>query len=112
MRQPPSARKREHDNMAHRDHTRVLKIGPLTLGGGHPVLVQSMTNTDTRDADATLRQLRALADAGCEIARLAVPDDAAAAALRFINERSPLPLVADIHFDHRLAVAALARRPD
>ncbi len=93
--------------MAHRDHTRVLKLGPLTLGGGHPVLVQSMTNTDTRDADATLRQLRALADAGCEIARLAVPDDAAAAALRFINERSPLPLVADIHFDHRLAVAAL-----
>ena len=65
--------------MAHRDHTRVLKIGPLTLGGGHPVLVQSMTTTDTRDADATLRQLRALADAGCEIARLAVPDDAAAA---------------------------------
>ena len=51
--------------MAHRDHTRVLKLGPLTLGGGHPILVQSMTNTDTRDVDATLRQLQALADAGC-----------------------------------------------
>ena len=68
--------------MAHRDHTRILKLGPLALGGGHPVLVQSMTNTDTRDVEATLRQLHALADAGCEIARLAVPDDRAAAALR------------------------------
>ncbi len=93
--------------MAHRDHTRVLKLGPLALGGGHPVLVQSMTNTDTRDVEATLHQLHALADAGCEIARLAVPDDKAAAALRAINDRSPLPLVADIHFDYRLAVAAL-----
>lgn len=65
--------------MAHRDHTRVLKLGPLALGGGHPVLVQSMTNTDTRDVEATLHQLHALADAGCEIARLAVPDDKAAA---------------------------------
>ena len=93
--------------MAHRDHTCVLKLGPLALGGGHPVLVQSMTNTDTRDVEATLHQLHALAGAGCEIARLAVPDDKAAAALRAINDRSPLPLVADIHFDYRLAVAAL-----
>lgn len=70
-------------------------------------MVQSMTNTDTRDADATLTQIQALADAGCALVRVAVPDDKAAGVLRGLQERSPVPLVADIHFDHRLALAAL-----
>jgi (E)-4-hydroxy-3-methylbut-2-enyl-diphosphate synthase len=86
---------------------RSLRIGPVPIGGGAPVAVQSMTNTDTRDAEATLAQLARLARAGCELARLAVPDEAAAAALPLICARSPLPLIADIHFSSRLAVAAL-----
>lgn len=77
------------------------------MGGGAPVVVQSMTNTDTRDVDATLEQIRRLADAGCELVRVAVPDAAAARALKTLVDRSPLPLVADIHFDYRLALAAL-----
>ena len=92
---------------AHRTRTRVLRLGPVSIGGGHPVAVQSMTNTDTRDAEATLEQIGRLARAGCEIARVAVPDEAAARVLKTLVARSPLPLVADIHFDHRLALAAL-----
>ncbi len=91
----------------HRNRTRKLHIGSIAIGGGAPVAVQSMTNTDTRDAAATLEQIRRLSDAGCEIVRLAVPDEAAAAALRTIADSSPVPLIADIHFDHRLALAAL-----
>ena len=79
--------------------TRMVRVGNLTLGGHNPVWVQSMTNTDTRDAQATLAQIRALAAAGCEIARLAVPDMEAAEAFGAICAASPLPLVADIHFD-------------
>lgn len=75
------------------------------MGGGAPVSVQSMTNTDTRDARATLAQIRSLSREGCEIARVAVPDAEAARAFRSIRARSPLPVIADIHFDHRLAVA-------
>ncbi len=90
-----------------RNQTRTLTLGRLKLGGGNPVLVQSMTNTRTADVEATLAQIRALAKAGCEIARLAVPDDEAAAALPAIRAASPLPLVADIHFDYRLAIRAL-----
>ena len=77
------------------------------VGGGAPIAVQSMTNTDTRDAKATLAQIRALADAGCDIVRCAVPDVQAAEALREICANSPLPVVADIHFDYRLALAAI-----
>lgn len=84
-----------------------LHIGPVRIGGGAPVVVQSMTNTDTRDAEATLAQLAAMAAAGCEVARLAVPDEAAARTLPVICASSPLPLVADIHFSASLAVAAL-----
>jgi (E)-4-hydroxy-3-methylbut-2-enyl-diphosphate synthase len=83
-------------------------IGRVQVGGGAPVSVQSMCNTDTRDAPATLGQIRTLADAGCEIVRVAVPDQRAAEALPAIVAGSPLPIVADIHFDHRLALAALA----
>ncbi len=90
-----------------RKPSRTLRLGPLTIGGGHPVIVQSMTNTDTRDVDATLAQIRRLEAAGCEAVRVAVPDEAAARALKALHDASPLPLIADIHFDHRLALAAL-----
>ena len=76
------------------------------MGGGAPVTVQSMCNTDTRDAQATLSQIRAMAEAGCDITRVAVPDREAALALETIAAQSPLPVVADIHFDYRLALLA------
>ena len=91
----------------HRNITRPLDLGGIRIGGGAPIVVQSMTNTDTRDPEATLEQIRRLHDAGCEIVRLAVPDEAAAAALKTIVQHSPVPLIADIHFDYRLALAAL-----
>ena len=87
--------------------TKQIKIRDVLVGGGAPIAVQSMTNTDTRDAQATLAQIRALADAGCDIVRCAVPDMQAAEALREICANSPLPVVADIHFDYRLALAAI-----
>lgn len=79
----------------------------VLIGGGAPVTVQSMCNTDTRDARSSLTQIKRLREAGCEIIRLAVPDAEAAEALRMICAESPLPVVADIHFDYRLALAAL-----
>lgn len=82
-------------------------VGEVPLGGGAPVAVQSMTNTDTRDASATLAQIGRLAEAGCHIVRCAVPDMEAARAFRDICAQSPLPVIADIHFDARLAVAAV-----
>lgn len=88
--------------------TRQIHVGPVAVGGGAKIAVQSMTNTDTRDAAATLAQIRALADAGCEIVRCAVPDMDAARALADICEGSPIPVVADIHFDYRLAIESIA----
>ena len=87
--------------------TKQINIGGVPVGGGAPIAIQSMTNTDTRDAKATLAQIRALAEAGCDIVRCAVPDKAAAEALREICAGSPIPVVADIHFDYRLALAAI-----
>ena len=87
--------------------TREVRIGQLKLGGGNPILVQSMTNTDTRDVQATLGQIRALADAGCDLVRVSVYDEACAEAVRDLTDGSPVPLVADIHFDYRLAVKAM-----
>lgn len=87
--------------------TREVKIGKLMVGGGNPVIVQSMTNTDTRDVEATLGQIQRLAKAGCELVRVAVPDQEAAKALEKIVKNSSLPVVADIHFDYRLALAAI-----
>ncbi|UCF78487.1 MAG: flavodoxin-dependent (E)-4-hydroxy-3-methylbut-2-enyl-diphosphate synthase [Candidatus Eiseniibacteriota bacterium] len=84
-----------------------VMVGPLRVGGGAPVVVESMTKTDTRDAAATLKQVRALERAGCELVRIAVPDMAAARALGHVVQRSRIPVVADVHFDHRLALAAL-----
>ena len=87
--------------------TVAVKVGSITLGGGAPVAVQSMTKTRTDDVAATVRQIRRLARVGCELVRLAVPDAAAAAALPAIRGKVTLPLIADIHFDHKLALAAL-----
>ena len=87
--------------------TRPLQVGNVSVGGGAPVTVQSMCNTDTRDLEATRAQILALASAGCEIVRCAVPDMDAAQALPELVRGCPLPLVADIHFDYRLALQAL-----
>ena len=86
--------------------TRQIRVGNVLIGGGAPVSIQSMLNTKTTDVAACLAQIRALADAGCEIVRLAVPDMDAAKSFGEIAKASPLPLVADIHFDHRLAIAS------
>ncbi len=83
-----------------------ILVGGVPIGGGAPVSIQSMLNTRTTDVAGSLRQIRALADAGCQIARLAVPDMEAARSFAEICRESPLPLVADIHFDYRLAIAA------
>ena len=93
--------------MLQRKMTKPVSVGSVRIGGGAPVVVQSMTNTDTRDVGKTLAQIHALAEAGCEIVRLAVLDDAAAAALKEIAAKSPLPVIADIHFDYRLAIRAV-----
>lgn len=96
----------------HRDNTRMTHVGNLSLGGGAPIRIQSMTNTDTRDVDATVSQIKSLERAGCEIIRCAVPDMTAAKALKEIKERIGIPLVADIHFDHKLAIAAMESGAD
>ncbi len=87
--------------------TRVVRVGERVLGHGHPVLVQSMTNTPTQAAGRTLAQIRRLADAGCELVRVAVPNARAVAVLPKIVKSSPLPVIADIHFDHTLALGAI-----
>ena len=86
--------------------TRQILVGGVPIGGGAPVVIQSMLNTKTTDVEGSLAQIRALKTAGCQIARLAVPDKAAAASFAEICAESPLPLVADIHFDYKLAIAA------
>lgn len=92
--------------------TRKVRVGPFTIGGDSPVSVQSMCNTDTRDVKATVDQIRRLEDAGCEIIRVAVPDMQAAEALGRIKSAISIPLVADIHFDWRLAVEAVRQGAD
>ena len=86
--------------------TRQIKVGGIPIGGGAPVVIQSMLNTKTTDVEGSLKQIRALASAGCQIARLAVPNMEAARTFAEICKESPLPLVADIHFDYKLAIAA------
>lgn len=90
-----------------REQTRQVQVDQIPIGGGAPITVQSMTNTDTRDVNATLKQIDDLAQAGCDLIRLAIPDKEAAAALFSIVKHSPVPLVADIHFDHRLALTSI-----
>lgn len=87
--------------------TRQINVGGVPVGGGAPCSVQSMCNTDTRDVEATLAQIRGLADVGCEIIRCAVPDMDAALALGRIKSASPIPVIADIHFDYKLALRVL-----
>ena len=87
--------------------TRKVNVGPVAIGGGAPVSVQTMTNTDTRDVGATLAQIRAMAAAGADIVRVSVYDEACAKAVRDLVDGSPVPLVADIHFNHRLAIQSV-----
>lgn len=93
--------------MFSRRQTKKIRVADFAIGGGAPISIQSMTNTDTRDINATVAQIRALEEAGCEIVRLAVKDAAAADAIKAIKALVKVPLVADIHFDYRLAIAAL-----
>ncbi len=95
-----------------RDHTNTVKIGDRVIGGGNPILIQSMTNTKTEDVAATAGQINRLAAAGCDIIRCAVPTPEAAAALAEIKKQIAIPLVADIHFDYRLAIAAIENGAD
>jgi (E)-4-hydroxy-3-methylbut-2-enyl-diphosphate synthase len=95
-----------------RKPTRAIFIGPVQIGGGAPVVVQSMTNTDTAHVEDTLAQIRRLVAAGCEVVRLAIPDMKTARAFGEIKAQSPVPLIADIHFNHRLALAALEQGAD
>lgn len=92
--------------------TKEIKIGDRVIGGGHPILIQSMTNTKTEDVEATVAQIRQLTKAGCDIIRCAVPTMEAAEALREIKKQVEIPVVADIHFDYRLAIAAMENGAD
>ena len=96
----------------YRDNTRVVRIGDRKIGGGNPILIQSMTNTKTEDVEATVAQILALEKAGCEIIRCTVPTEEAAKALREIKKQIHIPLVADIHFDYRMAIAAIENGAD
>ena len=95
-----------------REDTKVIQIGTVKIGGGNPVAIQSMTNTKTEDVEATVQQILALEAAGCQIIRCAVPTMEAAEAIREIKKRIHIPLVADIHFDYRLAIAAIENGAD
>lgn len=99
-------------NIEKKSKTRQIKVGNVLIGGGTPVVIQSMTNTPTHDVESTLAQIRSLATAGCQVVRLAVPDQKAALAIEAIKKDSPLPIVVDIHFDYKLALAAIERGAD
>ncbi len=96
----------------YRDNTKVVKIGDRVIGGGNPILIQSMTNTRTEDVEATVAQILRLEQAGCEIIRCTVPTKEAAEAIREIKKQIHIPLVADIHFDYRMAIAAMENGAD
>lgn len=96
----------------YRENTKVIRIGDKVIGGGNPVLIQSMCNTKTEDTEATVNQILKLEAAGCDIIRVAVPTMEAAAALRTIKKQIHIPIVADIHFDYRLAIAAIESGAD
>ena len=96
----------------YREHTKVVQIGDKKIGGGNPILIQSMTNTRTEDVEATVQQILALEAAGCEIVRCTVPTLEAAEALKEIKKRIHIPLVADIHFDYKMAIAAMENGAD
>ena len=96
----------------YRDHTKVIQIGNRVIGGGNPILIQSMTNTKTEDVDACVKQILRLEEAGCDIIRCTVPTLEAAKALLEIKKQIHIPLVADIHFDYKMAIAAMENGAD
>ena len=96
----------------YRDNTKVVKIGNKLIGGGNPIMIQSMTNTRTDDVEATVSQILALEKAGCDIIRCTVPDINAAKAIKEIKKHIHIPLVADIHFDYRMAIEAINNGAD
>jgi len=98
--------------MNQRRISKAIKIGKVTVGGGAPIVVQSMTRTDTRDVMSTINQIKELEDCGCELVRVAVPDKEAAEALPAIKKGISIPLIADIHFDYRLALMAISAGVD
>jgi (E)-4-hydroxy-3-methylbut-2-enyl-diphosphate synthase len=98
--------------MIKRKKTRVIHVGQVPVGGAHPISVQSMTKTDTRDVKATVKQIHSLVMSGCEIIRIAIPDAEAAKALGRIKQLVPIPVIADIHFDWRLALEAIRQGVD
>ena len=98
--------------MTYRDNTKVIRIGDRVIGGGNPILIQSMTNTRTEDVEATVAQTLRLEQAGCEIIRCTVPTPEAAAAIAEIKKQIHIPLVADIHFDYKMAIAAMENGAD
>ena len=104
--------KKKEGAAMYREHTKTIKIGNPVIGGGHPVLIQSMTNTKTEDVAATVAQILTLEKAGCQIIRCAVPTMEAARALGEIKKQIHIPLVADIHFDYKLAIAAMENGAD
>ncbi|WP_026660655.1 flavodoxin-dependent (E)-4-hydroxy-3-methylbut-2-enyl-diphosphate synthase [Butyrivibrio sp. AC2005] len=98
--------------MAYRDNTKVVHIGNKVIGGGNPIMIQSMTNTPTEDVEKTVSQILALEAAGCDIVRCTVPNQEAADAIKSIKSRIHIPLVADIHFDYKMAIAAMENGAD
>ena len=96
----------------YRDNTKVIHIGNKVIGGGNPILIQSMTNTKTDDVEATVAQIKRLEQAGCEIIRCTVPTLEAAKAIAEIKKQIQIPLVADIHFDYKMAIAAMENGAD
>ena len=98
--------------MTYRENTKVIRIGDRVIGGGNPILIQSMTNTPTEDVQATVAQIGRLEEAGCEIIRCTVPTPEAAAAIGEIKKQIHIPLVADIHFDYKMAIAAMENGAD
>ena len=104
--------KKKEGAAMYREHTKTIKIGNQVIGGGHPVLIQSMTNTKTEDVAATVAQILTLEKAGCQIIRCAVPTMEATRALGEIKKQIHIPLVADIHFDYKLAIAAMENGAD
>lgn len=98
--------------MGYREQTKTVRIGKVKIGGGNPIAIQSMTNTPTEDVAATVGQIRRLEAAGCEIIRCTVPTPEAAAAIKEIKKQISIPLVADIHFDYKMAIAAMENGAD
>lgn len=96
----------------YRDHTKIIQIGNRVIGGGNPVLIQSMTNTKTEDIEATTKQIQRLVAAGCDIIRMTVPTLEAAKAIAEIKKEISIPIVADIHFDYKMAIAAIEHGAD